>query len=70
MYKVDIDINTYANWQTFTEYYSKVREYSFVDWLTDRHPEIVDIRVQRSDLTMKFKFETIEHYHWFLLKVV
>ena len=68
MYKVDIDMGICAEWQTFNEYL-KVRECSFVEWLTDRHPEIVDIRVQQSDLTMKFKFETIEHYHWFLLKV-
>ena len=68
MYRVSIGTNIYTEWQTFDEYL-KAREYSFVDWLKDRYPGIVDIRVQQSDLTMKFKFESEEHYHWFLLKV-
>ena len=72
MYSVEIRNTDYYNWSAYDEW-DPLIDGSFQSYFMLTYPEIIscDRRGRFGEPTYRtFVFESEEHYHWFLLKVM
>ena len=67
MYSVEIPCMEYYNWSAYNEW-DPLAICSFESYFMQRYPEVLGTNLAYRGRV--FTFESIEHYHWFLLKVM
>ena len=67
MYSVEIRNTDYYNWSAYNEW-DPLIDGSFERYFMQRYPEVLGTNLAYRGRV--FTFESIEHYHWFLLKVM
>jgi len=72
MYSVEIQWLVYRNWPVYSDWCINGVGGSFMLYVRDRYPEILSMgdHIAADGGFRVFEFESEEHYHWFLLKVM
>ena len=78
MYRVTIPYAVYSEWQLYDDYMS-TSVIGFSSYVMERYPEVLDavyifhtngVTGATGAMVYQLDFESEDHYHWFLLKVV